>query len=250
MVIAFVAGTGMKGRDCTNLVPIYVNCNIPEIEDFPDAIATADVAKEYSGRAGQALIEASVKPIILLDCSRHIIARNAIARLMLQSRFPLFEENGRLCCANKGTTDELRLAFRTLENRLGAGQPDGPRGAVVLSLETAGCPTDYSFASLWAIPPARTHGASGRRLVAVLTVTPKGTKYSMDPALVSSMFGLTPAEARLAALLVAGTELHGIADTQRLSIETVRAQLKSVFNKTNTHRQTDLVSLFLRLTPY
>jgi DNA-binding CsgD family transcriptional regulator len=237
----------MKVTDSINHVPIYRRHDTPHIEDYRDAGAIENPAEQYSRRAGQAILESSPKPIMLLDSNQRFIARNATARLMLQARRPMFEENGRLCCAGKCTADDLRQAFRTLQNKLAAGETAGPRGAVMLNLDTSNFRTDYAFATLWAIPPACTANCSDCGPVTVLTVTPKRAQYSIDLALASDMFDLTPAESRLATLLVAGAELRIIAATQRLSMETVRAQLKSVFRKTNTHRQSEVVSLFLRL---
>jgi DNA-binding CsgD family transcriptional regulator len=57
------------------------------------------------------------------------------------------------------------------------------------------------------------------------------------------LFGLTPAEARLAGLLVEGQSVNEIAEGLKLSRETVRNQLKIVFAKTGAHRQGELVAL-------
>lgn len=61
------------------------------------------------------------------------------------------------------------------------------------------------------------------------------------------IFSLTPAEARLTLLLVGGTTLNEAAETLRVSVATVPTQLKSVFEKTHTHRQAELVVLISRL---
>jgi DNA-binding CsgD family transcriptional regulator len=61
--------------------------------------------------------------------------------------------------------------------------------------------------------------------------------------LLKSAFGLTAAEARLANRLSAGAALETIADELQISKGTVRNQLKSVFQKTGVHRQSDLVAL-------
>lgn len=60
-------------------------------------------------------------------------------------------------------------------------------------------------------------------------------------------FGLTEAEARLAARLSAGQALEQIAAELALSKETVRVQLKAIFAKTNTHRQGELISLLCQI---
>jgi DNA-binding CsgD family transcriptional regulator len=54
-------------------------------------------------------------------------------------------------------------------------------------------------------------------------------------------FGLSPAEARLAALLFAGASLRSCAQALSIKYETARSYLKSVFQKTGTHRQAELV---------
>jgi DNA-binding CsgD family transcriptional regulator len=60
-------------------------------------------------------------------------------------------------------------------------------------------------------------------------------------------FGLTVAEAKLAARLASGESLHCIATDQNISVATVRAQLKRVLAKTYTHRQAEVVALVNRL---
>ena len=72
---------------------------------------------------------------------------------------------------------------------------------------------------------------------------------TMAPSIESlvQIFDLTRAEARLATRLAAGNTLGEIARTSNLSVGTVRIQLKSIFLKTRTHRQAELVSLLSRL---
>ena len=67
------------------------------------------------------------------------------------------------------------------------------------------------------------------------------------PALLKQLFGLTPAEARIAIELVRGHGLKGIASALRVSEGTVCTQLKAILAKTNTHRQADLVGLLVRI---
>ncbi|WP_343715721.1 hypothetical protein [Inquilinus sp.] len=63
----------------------------------------------------------------------------------------------------------------------------------------------------------------------------------------ATMFGLSRAEARLAALLGGGVPLAEAAERLTIRYETARTQLKAIFVKTDTHRQADLVALFARL---
>jgi DNA-binding CsgD family transcriptional regulator/PAS domain-containing protein len=56
-------------------------------------------------------------------------------------------------------------------------------------------------------------------------------------------FGLSPAEARLAAQIAIGRTLPDIAQAEAMSRETLRSRLKSIFDKTGTSRQAELVLL-------
>ena len=60
------------------------------------------------------------------------------------------------------------------------------------------------------------------------------------------LFGLTPAEIRVAVAVVEGATPREIADRFGVSVNTVQIQLARVFDKTATHRQTDLVRLLMR----
>jgi DNA-binding CsgD family transcriptional regulator len=64
---------------------------------------------------------------------------------------------------------------------------------------------------------------------------------------VSEMFSLTPAEGRIAMMIAAGRSPEEIAEGLYLSRETVRTQIKAVFQKTRTHRQNELAALIARI---
>lgn len=60
-------------------------------------------------------------------------------------------------------------------------------------------------------------------------------------------FGLTPREATVASRVGRGTSLAALADEQKVSIHTLRSQLKSVFAKTAVRRQAELAVLVNRI---
>lgn len=67
--------------------------------------------------------------------------------------------------------------------------------------------------------------------------------------LLSEIFSLSPAEARVASMIAAGDSPESIAAHLSLSRETVRNQIKAVFGKTGTHRQNELAALIARIRP-
>lgn len=58
-------------------------------------------------------------------------------------------------------------------------------------------------------------------------------------------FGLTPAEARLVLRLVAGDLLRSSAKALSIGYETARTTLKSIFQKTATRRQAELMIVII-----
>lgn len=83
---------------------------------------------------------------------------------------------------------------------------------------------------------------------AVLYLTPVDRSKMPETDVLAALFDLTPAEARVASQLVEGHSLEGIAGRSGRSRETVRSQIKSVFKKTGTMRQAELVALLAART--
>ena len=59
------------------------------------------------------------------------------------------------------------------------------------------------------------------------------------------LFGLTPAEAAIGSMLADGKSIDDIAIRQ-ITLNTARVHVKSIFAKTDTARQAQLVALILR----
>ncbi len=82
---------------------------------------------------------------------------------------------------------------------------------------------------------------------ALLTFTSLEARPGPNVAKLSLGFGLTPAEARLASIVAAGSSPEEAAARLGISRETARSQLKAVFAKTQTHRQAELAALLAKL---
>jgi DNA-binding CsgD family transcriptional regulator len=86
---------------------------------------------------------------------------------------------------------------------------------------------------------ARTPFLSARAVLTLTAIEPRGRP---KPALLSEAFGLTPAEARLASIIAEGFNPERAAEELGISRVTARNQLKAIFAKTGTHRQSELVA--------
>jgi len=64
---------------------------------------------------------------------------------------------------------------------------------------------------------------------------------------IQALFGATRAEAAVAAALAGGKSIDEFAASQRISLNTARTHLKSIFAKTGTRRQAQLVALLCQM---
>lgn len=81
----------------------------------------------------------------------------------------------------------------------------------------------------------------GELMVAVTVLDPIGG--APPPSILSALFDLSPAEAKLAAGLVEGRALKDVAANMKVTYSTARTYLGRVFEKTGTKRQSELVAL-------
>ena len=70
---------------------------------------------------------------------------------------------------------------------------------------------------------------------------------SPSERLLAQAFAFTPAEARLARHIATGKTLPEIARCEKVSRETLRSRLKTIFDKTGTGRQAELALLMARV---
>jgi len=68
----------------------------------------------------------------------------------------------------------------------------------------------------------------------------------LRPFFLTTIYRLTSAETDLALRLLAGQSLSAAAGPLGITYETARSRLKSIFRKTGTHRQGELVALLAR----
>jgi DNA-binding CsgD family transcriptional regulator len=87
---------------------------------------------------------------------------------------------------------------------------------------------------------------AGKAGSVLVTVNDLDRTLSPSPERLVAAFGLTRSEARVAAYLFEMGRLEDVAAASGTSIGTVRHQLKSVFDKTGTTRQAELMTLIAR----
>jgi DNA-binding CsgD family transcriptional regulator len=111
----------------------------------------------------------------------------------------------------------------------------------------AGVPARYTIL----LQPSRGRGAgdSNAPHAIVCLIFPLGRRRIASARQLIALFGLSPAEARLARALCHGETLEEYAEAQSVKLPTVKTQLRAVFAKTQTDRQVALVSLISSIPP-
>lgn len=69
----------------------------------------------------------------------------------------------------------------------------------------------------------------------------------LDGKLLAALFGLTPAEQRVAVLLAQGDDAAEIAAVLQVQANTVRSHIKQLLTKSNTRRQAEFVARVWRM---
>ena len=89
--------------------------------------------------------------------------------------------------------------------------------------------------------------SSDQEVHALVTLNALGPKPGPPAAILAKTFHLTASEAKLACVIARGAPLQIAARELEIPWETARKRLKSVFAKTYTHRQSELVALLLQV---
>jgi DNA-binding CsgD family transcriptional regulator len=182
----------------------------------------------------------------LLESGGRLAMTNAAAQRLFNRGNPLYVADERLRCRRLPDQAAMTRCLEELDIDDKAVQVAKPR-RLALKLGADQPDSERLLCSLWSMRPESTMGAFGSRPVALLTIATRSAAASVDPVFLASMFDLTPAECRLSTSLIDGKSLREIAHTYGVAVDTLKAQLKSVFIKTGTHRQAELVAMLLRV---
>lgn len=211
---------------------------------LPQLRNAAAFAKKLALMRGEAIVqglEMAAEPSMLLDDKGKVIFVNSGARDMLGSALNITA--GRLTAARAG--DNANLAG-LVDKACVALRPDAATvpelSPVILGMEDGGKTLAVRAA------PIRRSGADVLGFSGVLLMfTDLGALKQIDIALAQEIFALTHREVQVLARLGRDASLEALGRHLGISREAVRFHLKSIFLKTNTHRQAELVNLVSRL---
>jgi DNA-binding CsgD family transcriptional regulator len=208
--------------------------------------------REFRLAASLSALDRLASGVVLLDSHKRMAFGNKSALELLQRGDPI-----QLCSAQHSSTP-LQLALhgrlRSFEGRFqmaidavlrGVASDAGEHFTQALVL-----PTDRGQPAcvIHVAPLPNTHdfggGVPSRAIVFIYDVR---AAASVAPEQLSSLFGLTPAEARAAIAVSRGGSMEEIAQRLSVSPNTLKTHLKAAYAKTGTHRQAELLKLLLAL---
>jgi DNA-binding CsgD family transcriptional regulator len=206
----------------------------------------------YSTQAlvGHLLVNRLRQPVVLMSPDGEVIHTNDAAQVLLRST-PLVQVRDGQLQMPAAQMEELLRHCAELEQSVKTATlgDEAPAAAsqfrsLRISDEDGHDPVYVFFAVL---SPQGAMGTFGLRPVVMILFYHPPSAPTIDSSLLFAVFGLTPAEARIATLLAEGLSLKQIADVQGTQHDTVRKQLGAIYQKTSTNRQPELVRLLLHL---
>lgn len=179
--------------------------------------------------------------IIVCDHQTRVLFANRMAREIAREADGLTIHHGELWANRQEDSAALReLVKATVEG----AEADEPHlgGALSLPRTEALNPLHVRVNPIWKNDAPFSIQALSRPVAAVYITDPDRPQET--PAeLLQRMFGLTPKEALFLHYLTRGLEVAEAADQMGVTQNTARTHLKSLFAKTDTSRQADLVKL-------
>jgi DNA-binding CsgD family transcriptional regulator len=174
----------------------------------------------------------------------------------------LFDVWGRVVALSEsasGLTAEQSL-LRLTKGRLAAVDPRSDRdlqAAITRACDGNG-PMGDRYATIFLRSEERTVSArlapmpsrepAFHSAVSAILVLPREREKSAATAMLRQAFGLSAAESDITLMIADGKNVAAISQTRGSSSQTVRDQLKSIYEKTGARSQSHLVSIALRLT--
>lgn len=176
--------------------------------------------------------------VLVMDGNCRVLQASAMAESLLRANPELAWRQGRLSLQSTALRDALmalvQAALGTAQGRV--GKP----GSVLLVPRRQRLPLTLEIAPLR--PGATAFGEERPAVLAFL----RDPEAPMAVARLRELYGLTRAEATVAAALGRGQSLDDIATQTGVGLGTVRTHLKRILAKTGTHRQAQAAALLAR----
>ena len=199
------------------------------------AVRTQLLLQRRSLEFASGLLDAIGACVFLCDPMARVLAMSESAERLLADGRHLKLVHGQLAAA-------VDSAQPGLQSMIGeAANPASPPRTGPIPLPAG----DGGALLVEAAPVPRSHPI-GLGVAALVIVHQPGENRRRVAEAATALFGLTPAEASVAAQLALGRSVAGIAGAGGVSVQTVRSHLKRIFDKADVRSQSELASKLAR----
>jgi len=213
---------------------------VPHLQSALEIRQVLGVAQQRLASA-EVMADASPTATFLITPRGEIQHCNQAARTLLEQADGLIQHNGILRAADANARDALRDFLHRVPPA-SLTQAASLPGTRALSLPRTSGRSPLQLLS----SPVPQRGPAASETLLLLVTDPEKPIYLRDD-LMRDHFEFTAAETEIANGLLTGYSLEEIATLRRVSSGTVRHQLKSIFRKTATGRQADLIRVLVNL---
>ncbi|WP_353191003.1 hypothetical protein [Pandoraea pnomenusa] len=247
--VRYMYGLNLDGADGTSeLLAILRGPDQPPFEDADNVplleILTKHVARAARLRAGTRHLQAQAAigmavldhlemSIVITDETGHAHYLNAAAHQRLAATRNVSIRSGKLTALLPSDDQALRRLIVNATARMPVAGSHRLHG------------DNQQHWVVTALPLSESHACAApwERPMAMLTIGELDRRVTIGPYTLKVLFGLSPAEARLAQALAEGRDLNQYALDANIAINTARTQLRHIFDKTGCRRQVDLLRL-------
>ncbi|AFM17593.1 DNA-binding protein with HTH domain [Mycolicibacterium chubuense NBB4] len=215
------------------------------VQHLQQALRTQNTLEALSDRAVETAgaLESVRHGVVVLARDGLVVNYNSAAERIFRTRDGLMTRSGRLAGNAAHFDRELSLA---IDNAL-TGTHSTIRTGSSLTCPRPSGKRPYVIH----VSPSHRRNADEplRRPMALALIIDPEDEPEPDHRLLQRLYHLTRAEADIAIRVLHGAGLKEISEQLSISLPTVRTHLQHIFDKTDTHRQAELVRLLLALSP-
>ena len=186
--------------------------------------------------------------IFLVGADESVCFMNKVARIIIARNDGLSLDNGRL---QAGQTIEMERLSQYLIQAIHDPNcccPDDGDGAMFFSRDNNILVYHVLIRPLQFTDSVLSATCEYTEPIAIVFVSNPEQINELTSKTIAQLYGLSPAEARVLIELSNGFDRAQIAERLNIGIDAVHAHLHKIFNKTGTHRQTELINL-IRTSP-
>ena len=233
--------TRKRGRDSFNKDErALLNSLIPHLKRALRIHGRLESMSSEKELYAQAVSQLSVATFFLND-KQQLVDSNPMAQRLLGASRGISLNAGKLALQRPVDNQKLRSAIEAALDARARGDNVFAQAMPVYD-NSGDCQLGLTVRPL----AVKRHREHDDEAVVAIFVSDAAATIEAPHSSLTQLFGLTPAESRLATALANGLSLDDASASLHISRNTARAHLRSIFSKTGVSQQTQLVSLILK----